>query len=51
MTPPTQIILVRHAETVMIQENRIHGHLDAPLSEAGLRAAQKNRTGSCRAEL
>lgn len=41
MTQPTQIFLVRHAETTMIQDNRIHGHLDAPLSEKGLRDAHK----------
>lgn len=41
MTQTTQIILVRHGETTMIQEHRIHGHLDAPLSAKGLLAAQK----------
>ena len=41
MIQPTQIILVRHAETTMIRDNRIHGHLDAPLSENGLHAARK----------
>ena len=41
MTSPTQILLVRHAETTMIQEHRIHGHLDAPLSEKGLREARQ----------
>ena len=41
MSQPTQIFLVRHAETTMIQEHLIHGHLDAPLSEKGLRDARK----------
>jgi len=36
MNKTTQITLVRHAETTMISGNKIHGHLDAPLSEAGL---------------
>jgi len=37
----TQFVLVRHAETTYIHANRIHGHLDAPLTENGLRAAGK----------
>jgi probable phosphoglycerate mutase len=41
MEKTTQLTLVRHAETTMISENRIHGHLDAPLSAAGLAATHK----------
>jgi probable phosphoglycerate mutase len=41
MEKTMQLILVRHAETTMISENRIHGHLDAPLSAEGLKDTQK----------
>lgn len=41
MKKTTQLVLVRHAETTMITENRLHGHLDAPLSEKGLRDTRK----------
>lgn len=41
MAKSTEIVLVRHAETTMISEARIHGHLDAPLTENGIRAARK----------
>jgi broad specificity phosphatase PhoE len=41
MEKPTRLILVRHAETTTIIENRIHGQTDAPLSEAGLRDSRK----------
>lgn len=41
MAKSTEIVLVRHAETTMISEDRIHGHLDAPLTEAGIRNACK----------
>jgi len=41
MEKSTQILLVRHAETTMISEDRIHGHLDAPLSEKGLQDCKK----------
>jgi broad specificity phosphatase PhoE len=41
MANSTEIVLVRHAETTMISKARIHGHSDAPLTENGIRAAQK----------
>ena len=41
MNKPTQVILVRHAQTEMITQNRIHGHSDSPLSEKGIRDANK----------
>lgn len=41
MANPTEVVLVRHAETTMITQNRIHGHSDAPLSAAGIEAARK----------
>lgn len=41
MANSTEIVLVRHAETTMITKARIHGHTDAPLTENGIRAAQK----------
>lgn len=41
MANSTEIVLVRHAETIMITKARIHGHYDAPLTESGIRAAQK----------
>ena len=41
MTKSTEIVLVRHAETTMISDNRIHGQLDAPLTELGITAAKK----------
>ena len=41
MNNPTQVVLVRHAQTEMITENRIHGHSDSPLSKKGVRDANK----------
>jgi len=41
MNKPTQVVLVRHAQTEMITENRIHGHSDSPLSQNGIRDANK----------
>jgi 2,3-bisphosphoglycerate-dependent phosphoglycerate mutase len=41
MTNSTEIVLVRHAETTMISDNRIHGQLDAALTEGGIAAALK----------
>lgn len=41
MVKATEIVLVRHAETTMITDNRIHGQLDAPLTENGIAAAMK----------
>jgi broad specificity phosphatase PhoE len=41
MNNPTQVVLVRHAQTEMIIENRIHGHSDSPLSQKGIRDANK----------
>lgn len=41
MTKSTEIVLVRHAETTMISDNRIHGQIDAPLTEGGIAAARK----------
>ncbi len=36
----TQLILIRHGETVWNQQRRMQGHSDSPLSETGLRQAQ-----------
>lgn len=36
----SRIILLRHGETVWNQENRIQGHLDSPLSDAGIVQAE-----------
>ena len=41
MNKTTQVVLVRHAQTEMITENRIHGHTDSPLSKKGVRDANK----------
>ena len=41
MKKSTQVVLVRHAQTEMIIENRIHGHTDSPLSQKGIRDANK----------
>jgi probable phosphoglycerate mutase len=41
MANPTEIVLVRHAETIMIKSNRIHGSTDAPLTEVGIEHARK----------
>jgi broad specificity phosphatase PhoE len=41
MAKSTEIVLVRHAETTMISDNRIHGQLDAPLTESGIAAARR----------
>ncbi len=41
MTISTEIVLVRHAETTIISNNRIHGQTDAPLTEPGLTAARR----------
>jgi probable phosphoglycerate mutase len=35
----TQIILIRHGETVWNQQRRMQGHSDSPLSETGMRQA------------
>jgi 2,3-bisphosphoglycerate-dependent phosphoglycerate mutase len=37
----TQIILIRHGETVWNQQRRMQGHSDSPLSETGVRQAQQ----------
>ncbi len=37
----TELLLVRHAHTTMIAENKIHGHSDGPLSESGLKDSHK----------
>jgi probable phosphoglycerate mutase len=36
----TQLILIRHGETVWNQQRRMQGHSDSPLSETGVRQAQ-----------
>ncbi|MEO7728569.1 MAG: histidine phosphatase family protein [Burkholderiales bacterium] len=36
----TQLILIRHGETVWNREHRMQGHSDSPLSETGLTQAQ-----------
>ena len=36
----SRIILLRHDETVWNRENRIQGHLDSPLSDAGIAQAE-----------
>lgn len=36
----TELILIRHGETIWNQENRWQGHLDSPLTSAGLQQAQ-----------
>jgi probable phosphoglycerate mutase len=36
----SQLILIRHGETVWNRERRMQGHSDSPLSEIGLRQAQ-----------
>ena len=36
----TQVILIRHGETLWNKERRMQGHSDSPLSETGLRQAQ-----------
>lgn len=41
MKKKTELLLVRHAETTMIAEKKIHGHFDGPLSTNGLRDSQK----------
>jgi len=38
--PHTQLILLRHGETIWNREHRIQGHLDSPLSEAGIAQAE-----------
>jgi broad specificity phosphatase PhoE len=40
MHKPTQIVLIRHGETVSTAKNRINGHTDAPLTKEGLRCAK-----------
>ncbi|MCW5603954.1 MAG: histidine phosphatase family protein [Burkholderiales bacterium] len=37
----TQLILIRHGETVWNLERRMQGHRDSPLSEAGVRQARR----------
>jgi broad specificity phosphatase PhoE len=41
MQKTTKVLLVRHGETSSIANNRIHGQTDSPLSERGIRDAQK----------
>ncbi len=41
MEKPTQVVLVRHAQTQTITSQKIHGQTDGPLSEKGLRDAQR----------
>jgi probable phosphoglycerate mutase len=41
MTKSTELVLVRHAETTIISDNRIHGQHDAPLTDRGIAAAKK----------
>jgi broad specificity phosphatase PhoE len=41
MAKSTELVLVRHAETTMISDNRIHGQHDAPLTDSGIAAAKK----------
>ena len=41
MAPSTQVVFVRHAQTESIINNRIHGQSDAPLTEKGIRDAQR----------
>jgi broad specificity phosphatase PhoE len=41
MEQSTQVVLVRHAETQTITSQKIHGQTDGPLSERGIRDAQK----------
>ena len=36
----TQVILIRHGETVWNQQHRMQGHSDSPLSETGVRQAR-----------
>jgi len=36
----TQLILIRHGETVWNQQRRMQGHSDSPLSETGVRQAR-----------
>ncbi len=36
----TELLLIRHGETAWNRERRMQGHIDIPLSEAGLRQAQ-----------
>jgi len=36
----TQVILIRHGETVWNQQRRMQGHSDSPLSETGMRQAR-----------
>src|SRR5687768_17379924 len=39
--PGTQVVLIRHGETEWNRDQRIQGHLDVPLSERGLRQAER----------
>ena len=36
----TELLLIRHGETAWNRERRMQGHIDIPLSEAGLRQAK-----------
>lgn len=38
---PTTLLLIRHGETAWNAEHRIQGHLDIPLSQAGVRQAAR----------
>jgi len=37
----TQVLIVRHGETKLLQKDRIHGQLDSPLSPKGISDAHK----------
>ena len=41
MGSSTQVVFVRHAQTESITKNRIHGHTDSPLTQKGIRDAQR----------
>src|SRR5436309_2540758 len=41
MSEETRVILVRHGETAWNRDQRIQGHLDVPLSERGVRQAER----------
>ncbi|MEO5360431.1 MAG: histidine phosphatase family protein [Nitrospirota bacterium] len=38
---PTRVYLIRHGQTIDAHERRYKGHLDVPLSEAGIRQAER----------
>jgi 2,3-bisphosphoglycerate-dependent phosphoglycerate mutase len=39
MKPGTELIVVRHGQTIWNVDQRMQGHMDVPLSEAGIRQA------------